>query len=38
MFPLSIDSPFFVPGIFMLVAGTFALAMASNALVRINSR
>jgi len=31
MFPLSIDSPLFIPNLCFLMAGTMALAMASNA-------
>ncbi len=37
MFPLSIDSPLFIPGLCLLVAGTFALAVATSALVPLNS-
>ena len=32
MFPLSIDSPFFIPGLCLLMAGTVTLAMTSSAL------
>lgn len=38
MFPLSVDSPLFIPGLCLLVAGTFALAAASNAMAAFAQR